>query len=195
MANENYIAPADIVTYYDSRRILDLASDTGEPAVIADLSDDGTAAYGFVASAIRTAAGMLDSHCQMGKRYTRAVLEAIITAALAAPADEAKQKRAAMIRQMVADLAYGVMLGRRGYSADATKNLAPRYDEALATLERLAQGLQVFDLDVNIDAGRPRAVRIGRLAYRPGAFNRLFGVWEDGLDGTLRTNPYLFGRW
>ena len=195
MANENYITPLELVTYYDKRRVLDLASDTGATAVIADLSSSGSAAYGFVAAAIRTAAGMLDSHCQMGKRYTRSVLEAIITAALAAPADEAKMKRAAMIRQMVADLAYGVMLGRRGYSADATKNLAPRYEEALATLERLAQGLQVFDLDANIEAGRPHAVRIGRLSYRPGAFNRLFGIWEDGIDGTLRTNPYLFGRW
>jgi hypothetical protein len=196
MANESYLTPAELPTYYDLRRVLELASDTGEAATEGDLGSTSSDAYAFVMSAIRKGASDLDSHCQMGKRYTRATLQTIISEALASPADEVLQKRAALIRQIVADLAFGIMLGRRGFSADAVGKLAPRYEEALATLERLSQGFQVFDLDDNIQAGVPSRARIGRLAYRPGAFNRMFGVWEDSYDGTLRgTVPYLFGRW
>lgn len=193
-ASASYLNPDELITYYDARRVLQLASDSGEAATVADLSDDDSDAYAFILSCIRYAASELDSHCQQGKRYTRAVLEAIIEEAVAAPTDEAKNKRAAMIRQLVADLAFGVLASRRGYVADALKNLAPRYETALMTLERLSEGVQIFDVDDAITRGAPSSVQIGRLGYRPSEFNRLFGIWEDsGRSGS--TNPYLFGRW
>jgi len=185
-ASASYLNPDELTTYYDSRRVLQLASDTGTPAVAADLDDDGSAAYAFVNAAIRSAAAELDSHCQQGKRYTRADLEAIITAAVAAPSDEAKNKRAGLIRQLVADLAFGVLASRRGYHDDRLKALAPRYETALVTLERLSQGFQVFDLDDAINAGVPSRVRIGLRNYRPATHNRLFGAFED----TRGPSPY-----
>lgn len=194
-ASASYLNPADLVTYYDRRRVLQLASDTGTAATIADLSDDDSAAYAFVLSCIRSAASDLDSHCQMGKRYTRATLEEIISDAVAAPTDEAKQKRAAMIRQLVADLAFGILASRRGYVADALKMLAPRYDTALVTLERLSQGFQIFDVDAAIDAGAPSSVQIGKNVYRPSQYNRMFGVFEDTRYPGTGINPFLWGRW
>lgn len=192
----SYILPADLPTFYDSRRVLMLVVDEDDDADASDLSNTATTAYANALSAIHSAASQLDTHCQMGKRYTRAVLENIIAEHLASPADVAKSKRAALIRQLVADLTFGILMGRRGYAADTMEKLAPRYKEALATLDRLAQGYQVFDLDPNIDAGRPRAVRIGANAYRPSAFNKMFGVWEDSARTyPYATNPYLFGRW
>ena len=191
---ESYLDPSELVLYYDTRRVLQLASDTGAVAVIADLSDDDSAPYARVNAAIRFAAGQLDSHCQQGKRYTRATLEAIVTAADAAPSDEGLNKRAAMIKQLVADLAFGVLASRRGYVADALANLAPRYETALATLERLAQGIQIFDVDIAITRGVPSSVAIGRNNYRVQSFNRMFGVFEDSLGGG-RVSPFLFGQW
>ena len=192
-ASASYLHPDELVKYYDARRVLQLASDTGTPATLSDLSNSASAGYGLVNSAIRTAASDLDSHCQMGKRYTRASLEEIISAAFAAPTNEALNKRAGMIRQLVADLAFGVLASRRGYHGEQLKALAPRYDMALLTLERLSQGFQVFDLDANIEAGVPKSVRIGLRQYRPGLYNRMFGVFEDTpRSGFL--NPF-WGSW
>ncbi len=164
--------------------------------MIADLSNSSSVPYTKVQSAIRFAASELDSHMQQGKRYTRAVLEAFMSGAEAAPANEGLQKRAALVKQLVADLAFGVLASRRGYAGDTLAQFAPRYESALATLERLANGIQVFDIEGTIQRGAPSTVAIGRNGYRPQQNNRLFGVFEDTFGvGGLRVNPYLFGRW
>ena len=195
MASDSYLDPAALPLFYDERRVLHLASDTGASAKIADLSDANSAPYAKVLSAIRFAAGELDSHCQQGKRYARATLEAIVEDAESNPADEGYQKRAQLLKQLVADLAFGVLASRRGYVADALAQLCPRYELALQTLDRLAQGLQIFDVEGAITRGAPSSVRIGKNVYRPSAYNRLFGVFEDSFGGAGGINPYLFGRW
>ena len=178
-ASANYLNPVDLVRYYDSRRVLQLASDSGATAVIADLSSSASAAYGFVLNALRSAAADLDSHCQQGRRYLRADLEAIIADAVTYPTNEIKNKRAALIQQLVADLTFGIMCSRRGQVADALKALCPRYETALVTLDRLAEGVQIFDTDTAIARGVPARVTIGKNIYRPSRDNRLFGVWND----------------
>jgi hypothetical protein len=85
------------------------------------------------------------------------------------------------------------MMGRRGFAADAMKLLAPRYEDALLTLERLAQGLMVFDLDANIAAGVPRRVGIGIQNSNPSSDNRMFGIWPDTAFGPGGCG--WFGRW
>lgn len=175
----SYLTPSELPTYYDVRRVLELASDTGTDATLADLTNTGSAAYAVVMAAIRVAASDLDNHCQLGRRYQRTDLEKIVTEALAAPNDEAKQKRAGMIRQIVADLTFGYLMSRRGYSEDRMRSVAPRYEMAQDTLRALAGGALVFDLDDNIAATLPSGVRIGDNSYRVGAYNRMFGRWED----------------
>lgn len=186
----SYLTPTDLVTFYDSRRVLELASDSGLVALIADLSNTASGPYTVCNAAIRSAAADVDSHCQVGRRYQRSTLEGIITDALSAPMDEAAQKRAAILRQLVADLAFGFLMSRRGYAEDRMKLLAPRYDMALETLASIASGMMVFDLDDNIAAGLPSAVPIGLNKYRPSLNNRLFGVWED----TPRTYGFPLNR-
>lgn len=186
-----YIVPADLLQFYDSNRVLELASDTGTAATTAELSNSASGPYAVAIRAIRSAASDLDMHCQQGKRYTRADLEAVITAALAAPTDEEKQKRAAKIQQVVADLTFGYLMARRGYSAQQMDALAPRYREALVVLEQLANGTTVFDLDANLAASIPKRVAIGDRVYRPSLDNRMFGYWPDqtGADRSI------FGYW
>lgn len=186
-----YILPADMLVFYDANKVGELSSDTGTAATAAELANSASTPYSIVIRAIRSAASDLDTHCQQGKRYTRSDLEAIIAAALAAPSDEAKQKRAATIQQVVADLTFGYLMARRGYSAAQMDALAPRYREALTVLEQLANGTTVFDLDANLAASIPIRVNIGQNGYRPSLDNRMFGVWPD----QMYTNQRMFGYW
>lgn len=187
-----YILPADLPLFYDANRVLELLvdhSDTSVDATLADLTNTSSGPYLIAINAIRSAASDVDQHCQEGKRYTRADLEAIIADAIANPADEAKQKRAATIRQVVADLTFGYLMARRGYAADQMDKMAPRYRDALDVLAKLAQGVRVFDLDSALQASGPARVAIGSNAYRPSLDNKMFGVWAD------TPNERLFGRW
>ena len=177
-------------TFYDSRRVLQLASDSGTAALPGDLSNTSSAAYALMQNAIITAASELDTHCQIGQRYTTTVLEAIIANALANPTDLGAQKSAGLIRQLVADLAFGILASRRGYRGKTLDEFAPRYDAALVTLERISRGDQVFNQQQNLTAGVPSVGIIGQCAYRPSIQNRLFPVW--GLNGPYGCNPYFF---
>lgn len=187
-----YILPLDLVTFYDSNRVLELLTDDDDPAALVDLSNVASGPYIRALNAITVAASTLDSHCQMGKRYTRANLEAIIAAYVAAPTDAAKSKRAALIRQMVADQAFGLLMSRRGFTGEQMREMAPRYDESLRLLDKLASGHMVFDLDANVNAGVPSSVSIGQNVYRPGSDNPMFGVWCD-FPYNRNNLGYFFG--
>lgn len=192
-----YILPLELITFYDKRRVLQLASDTDDtPASVADLSVTSSDAYIFINNCILSASSDLDSHCQQGKRYTRANLEAIITAANAAPTDSTLVKRALLLKQLVADLTYGMLMSRRGMNSDRLATLAPRYEKAQEALERLALGITVFDLTDNIDAGVPDSRTFGTRVYRPTRDNLMFGIWPtDGAYGNPGYSGYFFGRW
>lgn len=192
---ETYITPADLPTFYDSRRVLQLASDDpNSPAQLADLSSTASAPYAIVNQCIQSAASDVDTHCQQGKRYTRATLELIVSEWLADVNDPAKKKRAAVLRQMVADLAYGYLIGRRGMSAKALNQLCPRYEEAQAALEKLALGIMVFDLDAAINAGVPQFTPMNLNGWNPSLNNGMFGIWPDRAYGG-RSSNYYFGGW
>ena len=174
-----YISPSDLLTFYDRSRVLQLCTDGDIDAVAADLSSTSSSAYSIAIQACRDASADIDTHCQQGKRYSRADLEAIITAATGSPSDEAIQKRASAVRRLAADLAFYYLNVRRGYTADRIRSIAPRSDAALETLEQLANGQLVLDLDANLAASVPQIVGIGSRIYRPGENNHLFGIWPD----------------
>lgn len=187
-----YILPAEILLFYDKRRVLQMASDDNDvPALETDLSNSATDAYQFVNNAILSASADLDMHCQQGKRYTRANLEQAIADANASPTSSGLVKRAQAVKQLVADLAYGLILSRRGMSSERVMSMAPRYEAAEAALEKLALGITVFDLDANINAGVPTTALIGLRSYRPSFDNPMFGVWYTSFG----SDPRLFGRW
>lgn len=179
MAGELYITPSELTLYYDSRRVLDLAVDTGTRADIADLSNAGSNAYKRVNAMIASVCSEIDSVCQQGKRYVRADLEAMIAAS---GSDDASTKRAASLKQMTADLVFGRLMAVRGYGADQQRQLAPRYEKAEQMLEMLYQGSRVFDFDDNIKAGVPDTLKIGLNLLKWSEFNRMFGVFP--------TNPF-----
>lgn len=184
MARVAYITPAEMLVFYDSNKVLMLASDSSTPATTTELANSSSTAYSIVYQAIQNAAGEIDSHCQIGRRYSRADLETIAEEAAnptgATTAEQAQQvKRGAPLRRLTADLAFGFLMARRGYTAERMRALAPQYEAALMTLERLMNGLRVFDMDEQLAASAPSRVTIGSQVYRPSANNRMFGTWND----------------
>lgn len=194
MPANGYILPNELPLFYDLRRVLQLASDTDDtPAVESDLSNTASDAYRFVNNAVLSASSDLDQHCQQGKRYTRVDLEALVAAANAAPNDSAAVKRAQAIKQLVADLTFGIMLGRRGFNSERLASLAPRYEHAQEALEKIALGVLVFDISGAIEAGVPGSAYFGLTNYLPSRDNRMFGIWCDTPQGPY--GPSFFGRW
>lgn len=184
MPSVYYITAAQFLTYYDVRRVADLLADDGVPVEPGDIPTNEN-----LKEAIAAACGEIDSHCQQGKRYTRETLEAIIEGNTAAPNDVALRKASAVLKQLAADLTFGTLMARRGYSAETMERMAPRLTAAYKTLEDLYQGRRVFDLSTAIEAGRPWRVRIGKDAYQPSLYNRLFGLWPDTAGGLAGLYP------
>jgi hypothetical protein len=166
-----YLTPAEFIYYFDRRRLTKLASDEGQAAV--ELNDNP-----IVLVAIRNASAELDSNLQRGGRYSRQTMEDICEAArdtgLSDADRAAAQKRAAPIQELVAQLAYGRMLARRGLAAAELRAQAPQYEDALRRLEQLAGGASIFDNEAAINAGKPQVRTIGRRNQSITALNRLF---------------------
>lgn len=192
MAAPYYLLPNEMVLYYDARRVLELANDKGDgSATTASLSRGGSDEYQIIAAAISTVSAEIDAALQVGSIYARTDLEGLI-AALTDPlitADSvlllAATKRAALLKQMVADLTFGRLMARRGYTAAAMKEMAPQYDGALQMLLDLAGGRRVFDLDANKSAGVPSTVEIGTFGT-----GRLVSVQASPLFGSFGSSNF-----
>ena len=174
LIGSTYITPLDLASFYDQRRVLQLAVDSTTPALLTDLSNPNTVAYTNVNKAIVTAAADIDSHAQVGQRYNPADLQNLITFWQANPTNAEAQKGAGLIRQLCADLAFGVLAGRRGYTGPTLEAYAPRYTQALTVLERLAEGYQILNICANINASVPQVRQIAGCVTRPSLWNHMF---------------------
>jgi hypothetical protein len=99
-----------------------------------------------------------------------------------------------MLRRIACDLWYGLLVARRGYSADDLGRLAPKYAEALKTCELLRNGDRVFSSVPGMDtAGLPTEVNtvpipgINPPTMVQGAFRIL------GFGPQTTPNPYWPG--
>lgn len=205
VTNREYLLPSEVDLYYDVRRVVGLASDTGVPIDESDLGATGSTGYNLIYKLIRAQSARIDSRCQQGKRYSHVDLETIAyTARTAAAGDaddigsdpekkfEAKWKRFAILQQLTADLFFGDLLARRGYGAEQFKLMAPRYVEALEILEQLYQGEAIFDLSGPKTAGVPQVATLGQNVLKSTDFNRMFGIWPN----STYSNPYgILGTW
>lgn len=152
----NYITPTEWSLYYDSRRLYEMASDSGVP-----LTAGGFGGSTIVAAMIRQASATIDSALQTGQRYDRSQLEDIVNASNAMSATDAEKSRAEPIKSLTAHLAFGMLMSRRGYSAQKMQELAPLYTDALNILNLLSSGQRILDIDGPKAAGVPTGVRLG----------------------------------
>lgn len=167
-----YITNAEMLIFYDARRLRDFLTDDGTGD---DLTDGQIGTNTLLEGAIRWASSEIDTKCQNGIRYSRETLEAMVAAAVSG--SETEKKRAAVLKKLTADLAYGFLVTRRGQSADQMRELCPAYEDALMRLESLYNGAAVFDLDSALAATVPTRRRLGKLAALQSRTNELFGIF------------------
>ncbi len=139
-----FCTPDYFVECYDVRLVCDYLSDTGEPVLDLESSpfaagdlDENTTLLRLLTQATQK----LKMAVRQSNRYTLAMLvamyEDVDTADHVGRRDE--------IMRLVADIAYGLLVARRGLALEEVFKLAPMYKEALDTLEALKTGARIFD--------------------------------------------------
>jgi phage gp36-like protein len=162
-----YATPEAVLLRYDSRRVGALCSDTGSQVTASALLTDPV-----LAELLEDASGMIDSALLRGGRYTQSDLVALTG------------MDAKLLQRLVCDIAYGLLVSRRGYTAQELQANAPGYVSALAMLDRLAAGEAVFNVEENVLAGKPKRVVLSKNRQLISGASRLYG------DLTLRPgNP------
>lgn len=153
-----YATPAQMTLRYDVRRLGQLCTDGTQPLVPAQLT-----ANTILLEALEDAAGLINSALLRGGRYDAADLAALT-------GSDAK-----LLVRVTCDLAYGLLVQRRGYTSTELESLAPAYTGALALLDRLANGELVFNIPSAIAAGKPVRVVIDKNLQLISSSRRLYG--------------------
>jgi phage gp36-like protein len=156
----SYASASDMLTRYDPRPIGDLVKDDGSRASPSTLLNDPV-----LAAALQDASGLVDSATLVGGRYSPGDLAGL------APTDNTTL----FLKRLVCDLAYGLLISRRGYSRADQLAQAPNYQEALALLEKLRAGELIFDIPDVINAGRVQNVVLSKQIFLISSIVRIFG--------------------
>jgi phage gp36-like protein len=154
----SYANPSQMSARYDVRRLGQLVRDDGTTAGPAQLATDAN-----LQAALDDGSGMIDAACLQGGRYLPTDLTGLAGTA-----------QAFLIR-LNCDLAYGYLVGRRGFTTADAQAAAPGYTEALRVLEALRQGELIFNVAAAINAGKPQNVVIDAKLTLISSTSRLFG--------------------
>jgi phage gp36-like protein len=122
-----YATPQDLLIRYDERRVADLVSDTGTRSATPLTSP-------VVAAVLEDAAGILDSACRVGGRYSLTDL-----------ANMSGSGHSLLVR-LSCDIAYSLLVARRGYSTTDMKVMAPQMEWATKMLDDIRKGDRVLDI-------------------------------------------------
>ena len=137
--SQPYCTPARFLQFYDHRQVGQLVRDDDGEATAAELLTDGA-----LAAALAAASGDVETATMAGRRFAVADLQALAG------------NGAARLAQIVADLAYGRLLRRRGV-ADSPP---PQVAEAEDALDALRSGQRILPFAESADAGSARVARI-----------------------------------
>lgn len=130
-----FLTVAQFARLYDGRVLRENLSDSGSPIASGDLATNDN-----LLDILNMASEMISAAALVGKRYTPAQL-----AALAASNDSGY-----LLRRLTADLAFALVLARRGRAAADLDRLAPSRAWALQQLDLLRTGTHLFP---GIDSG------------------------------------------
>lgn len=134
-----YATPADFIARVDVRRLGDLGLDDGTRVSPSNLTTNTR-----LLASLNDASGLIDANLLRSGRYKHTDLTTLATTT-----DNANF----FLIRITVDLAYGLMLEARGYSAEQTEDMAPGYAKALAYLDKLASGEWIFGTAPVVDAG------------------------------------------
>jgi hypothetical protein len=140
------ITAAQFLNFYDKRRINQYLSDSGSPLGSGEITDDENLAVILGAASEEVLSAVL-----VGERYTTDQLEAL----------SLEEETGFLLRRLVADLAYTIIVSRRGQGAADIERLCPRHAEAQKQLDQLRSGWAIFpgiDELLYAEAGQPAIV-------------------------------------
>jgi phage gp36-like protein len=133
-----YCSGAEFLQRYDSRRVAQLVSDDGTVVPFAGLTGNGN-----ILAALEDATAEINAAVLVGKRYTARQLEPN-------PTDGGPLYLTLngyyLLKRLCSDLAFGYLVARRGLSAGESGSLAPRFEQAMAMIDRIRYGERIFDL-------------------------------------------------
>jgi phage gp36-like protein len=163
-----YAASSDILARYDARRVGELVRDDATRASPSELATDPV-----LTALLADASAIVDSAALAGGRYSADDLSALAADPVGGP----------LLVRLVCDLAFGLLVSRRGAPASDVDALAPRYKAANDVLEALRNGGRVLDVAGAIAAGQPVNTQVDSDVTLVTQFaSRLFG---EALDYTL----------
>jgi hypothetical protein len=142
-----YSTPDQFLLYYDVRRVSQLLSDSGTPVGLVDVPTNAV-----LLELLSAASEMVAAAALVGKRYTTANLETLADSASAG----------FLLRKLVIDIAFALLVIRRGQGAADVDRLCPAYSEAQRLLEQLRLGYTLFPGldDPHAEAGLPAVANL-----------------------------------
>lgn len=158
---------SDLLMRYDLRRIGDLVLDTDQRATAEELAGNSTAGL-VVQTALSDASGMINSAILAGGRYELADLVAMT------------QDSKGHLKRLCCDIAYGLLISRRGYGGADLDAMTSRSKESEAILELLRTGERVFEIDKNEQASTPQQAQVSRtINLFSSEMDRYFGMRQS----------------
>jgi hypothetical protein len=150
----SFCTAAQFLVAYDTRRIRQLLSDSGTP-----LTEGEVESSDVLQQLLDEAADLVYASVMVGKRYTADDLTTLA----------ASTTSGFFLRRLNADLAFGLIVARRGVSATDITKLAPMFAAAHNYLNDLRNGILLFPKidDSRAEAGVPKAADLSTNPYSP----------------------------
>lgn len=158
---------SDLLMRYDLRRIGDLVLDTDQRATAEELAGNTTAGL-VVQTALSDASGMINSSILAGGRYKLEDLQAMTI--------DSK----GYLKRLCCDIAYGLLISRRGYGGADLDAMTSRSKESEAVLESLRTGERVFEIEKNEQASTPQQAQVSKtINLFSNELDRYFGMRQS----------------
>lgn len=158
---------SDLLMRYDLRRIADLVLDTDQRATAEELAGNTTAGL-VVQTALSDASGMINSSILAGGRYKLEDLQAMTI--------DSK----GYLKRLCCDIAYGLLISRRGYGGADLDAMTSRSKESEAVLESLRTGERVFEIEKNEQASTPQQAQVSKtINLFSNELDRYFGMRQS----------------
>lgn len=156
-----YASVDNFIASYDVRMICKELSDTGTPIAAGDLAANTT-----LLQLLNEASDIILASCLVGKRYSADDLTTLAASATGG----------FLLRRLCSDLAYGMLVSRRGRAASDVAKLAPAFVQVHSLyLPQLRAGEILFPSvadELYSDAGTPSLVDL--TAYNPNTPSNLY---------------------
>ena len=160
----------DLLARYDSRRIADLVLDTDQRATPQELAGNSIAGV-VVQTALSDASGMINSAILAGGRYELVDLVAMTT--------DSKNH----LKRLCCDIAYGLLISRRGYGGADLDAMTSRAKESEAFLELLRTGERMFEIEKNEQASTVQQAQVSKhISLFSSELDRYFGMRQSATN-------------